>query len=120
MRRPSSPARFLASVAVAAIMAAALGGCQTMADVKGALTSTAEPAPEADPHRAAEAYGERYRANPNDCDAPISYRQAPRATRQPVKAGAGLPEGSIPHSPHKAPLSTSPRRPPPKRDLHPA
>src|SRR5258705_12065346 len=95
MRRPSSPARFLASAAVAAIVAAGLGGCQTMADVKGALTSTAEPAPDADPRRAAEVYGERYRANPRDADAALRYGQALRATGQRRQARAARQQASI-------------------------
>src|SRR5438045_7521478 len=103
MRRSSSLARFLASAAVTAIMAAGLGGCQTMADVKGALTS--EPAPDADPRRATEVYGERYRANPRDADAALRYGQALRATGQRAQAGAVLEQSSIAHSTNKALLS---------------
>src|SRR6267378_6441821 len=105
MRRPSSPARFLASAAVAAIVAAGLGGCQTMADVKGALTSTAEPAPDADPRRMAEVYGERYRANPKDADAALAYGQALRATGQRSQAAAVLEQSTIAHSGNKALLA---------------
>ena len=63
-----------------------------MADVTGALTSKAEPAPsaDADPRRAAEAYGERYRANPKDADAALRYGQALRATGQRAQAVAVL------------------------------
>ena len=53
------PARYLASVALAAMLAAGLGGCQTMSDVAGSLTSKADPVPD-DPRRAVEVYGERY------------------------------------------------------------
>src|SRR4051794_3706074 len=101
MRRSSSPARFLASAAVTAIMAAGLGGCQTMADVKGALTSKAEPAPDTDPRRAAEVEGERYRANPKDADAALRYGQALRATGQRAQAVAVLEQATIAHPGNK-------------------
>ena len=39
MRQHYSLARFLASAAVAALLAAGLGGCQTMSDITGSLTS---------------------------------------------------------------------------------
>src|SRR5712675_3736191 len=102
MRRPSSLARFLAS---AAVMAAALGGCQTMADIKGALTSKAEPSPEADPRRAVEVYGERYRANPKDVDAALAYGQALRATGQRAQAAAVLEQATIVHPNNKVLLA---------------
>jgi Flp pilus assembly protein TadD len=105
MRRQSSLARLLGSVAVAAILAAGLGGCQTMADVKGALTAKAEPAPETDPRRAAEVYGERYRANPRDADTALRYGQALRATGQRAQAAAVLEQGSIAHPTNKALLA---------------
>src|SRR3977135_3225496 len=102
MRRPSSLARFLAS---AAIMAAALGGCQTMADIKGALSSKAEASPDADPRRAAEVSGERYRANPKDADAALRYGQALRATGQRAQAVAVLEQATIAHPGNKALLA---------------
>ena len=81
MRRQSSHAgflagscvRFLSSAAVTAILAAGLGGCQTMSDVTGSLASSspkAEAVPD-DPRRAVEVYGERYRANPKDAEAAL-------------------------------------------------
>src|SRR5882724_4242691 len=87
-------ARFLASAAVTAILAAGLGGCQTMADVTGALTqqsSAAAPAAPAipdDPRRAVEVTGERFRANPKDADAALAYGQALRASGQRAQAAA--------------------------------
>ena len=101
MRRQSSLARLLGSAAIAALLAASLGGCQTMADVKGALTAKAEPAPDADPRRAAEAYAERYRANPKDADAALRYGLALRATGQRAQAAAVLEQGSIAHPTNK-------------------
>ena len=106
MRGQSSLVRFLASAAVAAILAAGLGGCQTMADVKGALASKAEAAPDADPRRAAEFYGERYRANPKDAETALRYGQALRATGQRVQAVAVLEQAAIAHPANKALLAT--------------
>src|SRR6266516_4152946 len=107
MRRQSSLARLLGSAAVTAILAAGLGGCQTMADVKGALTSKSEPAlaSDADPRRAAEVYGERYRANPRDADTALRYGMALRATGQRAQAVAVLEQGSIAHPTNKAMLA---------------
>ena len=52
MRQQSSLARLLASAAVTAMLAAGLGGCQTMADITGSITSSkAEASPDADPRR---------------------------------------------------------------------
>ena len=97
MRQQSSLARLLASAAVTAMLAAGLGGCQTMSDITGSLTSKAEtsPGPDADPRRAAEAYGERYRANPKDADAALAYGQALRATGQRAQAVAVFEQATI-------------------------
>jgi Flp pilus assembly protein TadD len=86
MRRQSSHtrflARYLASAALTALLAAGLGGCQTMSDITGSITSKGETRAEAvpdDPRRAVEVYGDRYRANPKDADAALAYGQALRA-----------------------------------------
>ena len=107
MRQPSSLARLLASAAVTAILAASLGGCQTMSDITGSISSKAEasPAPDADPRRAVEAYGERYRANPKDADAALRYGQALRATGQRAQAVAVFEQATIAHSGNKALLA---------------
>jgi Flp pilus assembly protein TadD len=97
MRQQSSLARFLASAAVTAILAAGLGGCQTMSDITGSITSKAEPGPGADPRGAVEAYGERYRANPKDAEAALAYGQALRATGQRDQAVAVLEQATIAH-----------------------
>src|ERR1700737_4440782 len=78
MRQRPSLARLLASAAVTAILAAGLGGCQTMSDITGSITSKAEPParPSADPRSALDAFGERYRANPRDAEAALAYGQA--------------------------------------------
>ncbi len=107
MRQQSSLARLLASAAVTAMLAAGLGGCQTMSDITGSLTSKAEagPSPDADPRRAVEVYGERYRANPKDPDAALAYGQALRATGQRGQAVAVLEQATIAHPGNKALLA---------------
>ena len=113
MRQQSSHARslarLLASAAVAAILAAGLGGCQTMSDVTGSITSPSTPKPEAsadaDPRRAVDVYGERYRANPKDADAALAFGQALRATGQRSQAAAVLEQATIAHPGNKALLA---------------
>src|SRR4051812_45857265 len=99
MRQQSSLARLLASAAVAALLGAGLGGCQTMADITGSITPSrnAEASPEADPRRAVEVYGERYRGNPKDAEAALRYGQALRATGQRAQAVAVLEQATIAH-----------------------
>src|ERR1700681_957099 len=103
MRQQCSLARLLASAAVTAILAAGLGGCQTMSDVTGALTSKAEASPgaDADPRRAVDVYGERYRANPKDAELALAYGQALRATGQRAQAVAVLEQATIAHPGNK-------------------
>jgi Flp pilus assembly protein TadD len=102
MRRQSSLARYLASAALTSVLAA-LGGCQTMSDVTGSLTTskTAAAATPDDPRRAVEVYGERYRANPKDVDAALAYGQALRATGQRAQAAAVLEQATIAHPGNK-------------------
>src|SRR6266576_5596373 len=107
MRQQSSLVRLFASAAVTATLAAGLGGCQTMSDITGSLTSKAEtsPSPDSDPRRAAEFYGERYRANPKDADAALAYGQALRATGQRAQAAAVLEQATIAHPGNKTLLA---------------
>src|SRR5689334_464912 len=101
-------ARFLASAAVTAMLATGLGGCQTMADVTGALTQTssaAAPAMPDDPRRAVEVTGDRHRANPKDPDAALAYGQALRAAGQRAQAAAVLEQATIAHPGNKALLA---------------
>jgi len=95
MRQQSSLARLLASAALTAILAAGLGGCQTMSDITGSVTSKAEAKPDSDPHRAVEVYGERYRADPKNAEAALAYGQALRATGQRSQAVAMLEQATI-------------------------
>jgi Flp pilus assembly protein TadD len=105
MRRPSCFARYLASAAVTAMLAAGLGGCQTMGDVSGALTAKTEANLDSDPRRAVDVYGERYRANPKDADAAMRYGQALRATGQRAQAAAVLEQATLANPGHKALLA---------------
>src|SRR6266481_2111715 len=107
MRQLPSLARLLGSAALTAMLAAGLGGCQTMADITGSLTSKAEtsPSPDTDPRRAAEFYGERYRANPKDPEVALAYGQALRATGQRGQAVAVLEQATIAHPGNKALLA---------------
>src|SRR5438045_5183779 len=78
-----------------------------MSDITGSLTSKAEtsPSPDSHPRRAAEFYGERYRANPKDPDAALAYGQALRATGQRGQAVAVLEQATIAHPSNKALLA---------------
>src|SRR3954463_16388391 len=110
MRQQSSLARLLASAAVTATLAAGLGGCQTMSDITGSITSSrsdskAEASADNDPRRAVEVYGERYRGNPKDADAALRYGQALRATGQRAQAVAVLEQATIAHPGNKALLA---------------
>src|SRR6476469_1457090 len=77
-----------------------------MSDITGSLTSKAEsPSPDTDPRRAAEVYGERYRANPKDVETALAYGQALRATGQRAQAVAVLEQATIAHPGNKALLA---------------
>jgi len=104
-RQPLDLARFLASAAVTAMLAAGLGGCQTMADVTGALTARTEPGPDTDPKAAVEVYGDRYRANPRDANAALAYGQALRANGQRAQSAAVLEQANIANPGNKALLA---------------
>src|SRR5882762_10456424 len=99
MRQQPSVARLLASTAIAAILAVGLGGCQTMSDITGSISSKSDASP--DPRRSAETYGERYRANPKDADSALKYGQALRATGQRTQAVAVLEQATIAHPGNK-------------------
>ncbi len=79
-----------------------------MSDITGSITSKAEasPGPDADPRRAVEVYGERYRANPKDADAGLRYGQALRSTGQRAQAVAVLEQATIAHPGNKQLLGT--------------
>ena len=103
MRQQSSLVRLLASAAMTAILGAGVGGCQTMSDITGSISSKGEPAPSADgdPRRAVELYGEHYRANPKNPEAALAYGQALRATGQRSQAVAVFEQATIAHPSNK-------------------
>src|SRR5580700_3985581 len=98
------PARCVASVAVVALLAVAMGGCNTVGmNSTGSLAaSPAEPGSEADWRHEVDAWGERYRANAQDPDAAIRYARALRATGQRSQAVAVLEQASIRSPKNKA------------------
>jgi Flp pilus assembly protein TadD len=105
MRQQSSLVRLLASAAVTAMVAAGLGGCQTMSDVTGSVAPRPEASPDADPRHQVEAYAERYRANPKDAEAALVYGQALRSTGQRAQAVAVLEQATLAHPGDKALLA---------------
>jgi len=88
------------------ILASALGGCTSsgLSDITGSLGDKAETSG-GDPRREAEAYQERYRANPKDAEAALKYGKALRATGQRSQAVAVLEQASIIHPGNKALLA---------------
>jgi Flp pilus assembly protein TadD len=97
------PARRVASVAVFALLAVAMGGCNTVGmNSTGPLPASADPGSEADWRREVDAWGERYRANSQDPDAAIRYARALRATGQRSQALAVLEQASIRSPKNKA------------------
>jgi Flp pilus assembly protein TadD len=105
MRQRSSLVRLLASAAMTATLAAGLGGCQTMSDITGSITSSKPDATAADPRAQVEVYGERYRADPRNAEAALAYGQALRATGQRAQAVAVLEQATIKHAGQKALLA---------------
>jgi len=72
-----------------------------MADITGSVTPRAEAAAPADPARATDVYGERYRSNPKDPDVALAYGQALRANGQRAQAAAVLEQATIAHPGNK-------------------
>ncbi|MFL5336085.1 MAG: tetratricopeptide repeat protein [Geminicoccaceae bacterium] len=105
MRQQPPIARLLSTVVLIVLVAAGLGGCQTMSDVTGALRGKSEPAPPATQQGAAEVYGDRYRANPKDGNAAIAYGQALRANGQREQAVAVLEQATLASPGNKAVLA---------------
>jgi Flp pilus assembly protein TadD len=99
-----SPARLLASVALAALLATAVAGCKTTQgdETTGSLAASSGPRSEADWRRDAEKWGALYRAHPEDSVNAIQYAQALRATGQRSQAVAVLEQASIQNPTDKA------------------
>jgi Flp pilus assembly protein TadD len=86
-------------VVLAAVFAVALAACQTTQpmEVTGSLGPAAAPQGGGDWKRSADAWGERYHANPNDTDAAVNYAAALRGNGQRAQAVAVLEQASISH-----------------------
>src|ERR1700722_9087045 len=97
--------RLLASVAMTAILATALGGCQTMSDITGSISPKSSASAETDSRQAVEVTGERYRADPKNAEAALAYGQALRASGQRAQAAAVLEQATIAHPGDKALLA---------------
>src|SRR6202020_2413491 len=103
MRQQST--RFLASVSMAAILAAGLGGCQTMSDITGSISPKSSASAETDSRQPVEVTGERFRADPKNAEAALAYGQALRASGQRSQAAAVLEQATIAHPGDKAMLA---------------
>lgn len=106
-------ARWLASAALAAVLALPLAACKTTTrdgDVTGSIAAppasaaAGTPRGEAAWREALEAWGARYKANPADVGAAIAYARALRATEQRAQAVAVLEQASM-RSPNSMQLS---------------
>jgi Flp pilus assembly protein TadD len=97
MRLPHTrAARFLASAALAAVLALSAAGCTTTgSDTTGSIGGGSAPRSDAEWRRSADIWGERYRANPADPETAIRYAQALRATAQRAQAVAVLEQATI-------------------------
>ena len=96
------PFRRFAPLAMAIALSVLASSCQTTSpfEVTGSLAPGATAGGEADWRRSAEAWGERYRANPADPDAAINYAQALRGYGQRAQAVAVLEQASITNPKH--------------------
>jgi Flp pilus assembly protein TadD len=85
------------------ILALGLGSCTSsgLSDITGSIDEKADVGRAGDPRRDAEAYQERYRANPKDADAALRYGKALRASGQRAQAVAVLEQGTIAHPGNK-------------------
>ena len=94
--------RLMASAALAAAFAFPTAGCTTTQPMEttGTLGIAAAPRSDADWRRSAEAWGDRYRANPSDPEAAINYAQALRGMGQRAQAAAVLEQASIQNPKH--------------------
>jgi Flp pilus assembly protein TadD len=89
-------------VALAAALAFAVAGCQTTQPMETTGSAAIAAASRGDDawRRSAEAWGERYRANPQDPEAAVNYAQALRGNGQRSQAVAVLEQASIQHPKH--------------------
>jgi Flp pilus assembly protein TadD len=89
-------ARPFVTIAAAAILASAVAGCAGTHSIEtGSLAAASAPTSEDEWRRAAQAWGERYQANPGDPQVAIRYAQALRASGQRAQAVAVLEQASL-------------------------
>ncbi len=98
----TSTARFLASAALAALLAGTVAGCKTTEsqDTTGSLAAASRS--DTDWRREVEIWGARHREHPDDPAAAIQYAQALRATGQRAQAAAVLEQAAIQNPTDKA------------------
>jgi Flp pilus assembly protein TadD len=96
----------IAPVLIVAALAVVLAGCKTTqpTETTGGLAVTAAHGA-APPSRASEAWGERYRANPNDPEAALHFARALRSNGQRAEALAVLERASIRNPQHRGLLA---------------
>jgi Flp pilus assembly protein TadD len=88
--------RWLASAAVATVLALPMAGCKTTGDdVTGSISASSAPRSDADWRKSLEVWGARYREDPSNPEASLRYAQALRATDQRAQAVAVLEQASM-------------------------
>jgi Flp pilus assembly protein TadD len=94
--------RRFAEVTLAAAVSMALTGCQTTSptETTGLLAMASAGQGEADWRRSADAWGDRYRADPSDPEAAVNYARSLRANGQRSQAVAVLEQASIDNPKH--------------------
>lgn len=100
---PRPFAHYLRSAVAVGLLAAVLGGCQTISpNVTGSVSGTgAERGDRKDPKLAADDAAERFRANPKDAESALAYGQALRANGQKSQAVAVLEQATIANPGHR-------------------
>ncbi len=89
-------ARWLASAAIAAVLALPMAGCKTTGDdTTGSIGAPATPRSDAEWRKALDVWGARYREDPSNAEASLRYAQALRATDQRAQAVAVLEQSSM-------------------------
>ncbi len=102
--RTNRAARFLASAAVAAVLALPMAGCKTTSDdTTGSIGAPSAPRSDTEWRRALDIWGARYREDPNNAEVSLRYAEALRATDQRAQAVAVLEQSSM-RNPHDMPL----------------
>ncbi|HEY7244325.1 MAG TPA: tetratricopeptide repeat protein [Xanthobacteraceae bacterium] len=98
--KPAELIRRFASAALAAVLSITVTACQTTSptETMGSFAMASAPAGDADWRRSADAWGDRYHANPSDPEAAINYAQALRGNGQRAQAVAVLEQASL-HNP---------------------